>query len=193
MHPSTGFWFDWFGLDTLSLISYLRIICWNSVFFPTCSPALSYIILSGAPYYFTNVQSFVTILLSLDWRVLREKVFVAKYLQLLIFIYRLVPCIHCVSCHCSMYFPQTIRSAGVMLKCLFDDSNVLGKHISDITSSCSWATYSWSWSNRIDFLSAVGFIPSTILAAMFFACWCAQSTSSITWDAAATLRLRFFL
>ena len=80
-----------------------------------------------------------------------------------------------------------------MLKFLFDDINILGKHISDMTYSWSWSMSSWSCSNCIDFLSAVGFVPATILFAMFFSCWCALSTSSITWDAAATLRLCFSL
>ena len=45
------------------------------------------------------VQSFVNILLYLDWLCLHEKVFVDKYLQVLILMYQLEPCIYGVGWH----------------------------------------------------------------------------------------------
>ena len=93
---------------------------------------------------------------------------------------------------CVRLKPQSsLSSSGVCTKCLFDGRNVLENTIYGTTSSCSWATSSWSWANRIEFLSYVGFVADTILATVLLPCSCAWSALSITWSAADTSRLRF--
>ena len=90
---------------------------------------------------------------------------------------------------CARLKPQrSLRSFGVVPKCLFDDRNVLGNPIYSMTPYRYWKTSSWYWANRIDFLSAIGFVSATI----FFAYSCAQLTLSITWAAVATSQLHFF-
>ena len=87
---------------------------------------------------------------------------------------------------CARPKPQhSLKSSGVLLECLFDDNNVLGKHISGTTTSCYWDMSSWSWANRIDSLSDVWFVSTTMLSTIFFACSWALSTLSITWDASS--------
>ena len=61
-------------------------------------------------FFYKLVLPCVTILLSIYWIGLHKLFFVDEYLQVIILMYRLAPCIHCVGWHCSMYSPHIKNS-----------------------------------------------------------------------------------